>query len=65
MSLRAFHALFIAVSAVCCAGLAAWCVWRLEAGDAGWGPLAAVGVVGFLGLVPYLIWFVRRYREEF
>jgi hypothetical protein len=59
MSLRAFHIGFIALSALLSGGAAAWAVIRTRAGDAGLVWLAALGAAACVGLIAYLVRFVR------
>ncbi|MBI4423283.1 MAG: hypothetical protein HY554_06130 [Elusimicrobia bacterium] len=60
MGLRAFHAVFIAVSAALCVWLVGW-GWAHRA-DAQGAALAGLGAAGFAGLAFYLRAFLRQGR---
>jgi len=64
MSLKAFHILFIAVSAALCLFMILWGVngYRLSANGTSLG-VGIVGVVGVLALIPYYRWFQNKFRN--
>ena len=62
MGLRAFHVVFIAVSAALCLWLLGW-GWAHRAERLG-AALAGVGAAGFLALAAYLRAFLRRSRPS-
>lgn len=61
MSLKHFHALFIALSALLALGFAVWC-WSVFNAVGSMGYLLAALVSGFVALVmvAYLPWFLRK-----
>ena len=62
MSLRAFHIFFILLSTAFCIGFFAWSIHYYRQGyqDGLWLSAVALAATGFL--IPYLRWFVRKYR---
>ena len=64
MGLRSFHLLFIALSVVLTAFVAAWAFGQYRtAGDAGYIATAAVSLASGVGLAFYMVAFVRKTRE--
>ncbi len=64
MSLRFFHILFIIVSALLLFGFAAWVFFAADAAaEPGLNLLGSAGVVGGLGLLVYLGWFITKSKK--
>jgi hypothetical protein len=64
MSLRAFHLLFIALSIVLAAFLAAWAVGQYRAGhDAAYLGVGAASLMSAAGLAMYGVAFQRKTRN--
>lgn len=61
MSLRAFHIVFIVISALLAAGFAAWCFANASS-DAAYKLMGAGSAAAFPALLVYLVWFVRKTR---
>ena len=63
MSLRAFHVVFIAASALLALFFAAWCLGLgTHEPSAGWRFTGIVSAAGGLGLGAYEAWFLRKTR---
>ena len=62
MSLRHFHILFISVSTLLLLGFAAW-VFLVAAAEPGLNALGALSAVAAVGLLIYLVWFIRKSRR--
>lgn len=62
MSLRAFHIFFIVLSTVFCIGFFVWSIAYYRSGYADGLWLSAVALAATVFLIPYLRWFMRRYR---
>ena len=64
MSLKAFHIVFIALSALLSLGFAAWAISRYLSTDDVWQLVAATVAVALgIGLVVYGIRFLRKLRK--
>lgn len=62
MSLRTFHIFFILVSSTWCGWFAYWAFNASRDGRGGFW-LGASALAGLAVLVPYLRWFLRKYRR--
>lgn len=61
LSLRSFHVVFILIAIVGADMVGAWAIWHYGVTREPWLPwLAAVVLLGGLGLAGYAIWFVRK-----
>ncbi|MGI8821162.1 MAG: hypothetical protein ACR2ID_09895 [Chthoniobacterales bacterium] len=64
MSLKAFHILFIAISALLAMGCGAWCLWVNQIAGA---PVYLTGAIfsftTCLGLVVYGVWFWKKMKR--
>ncbi len=64
MSLKAFHIFFIVVSIVFALGFGVWGIRAHAAGqDGAIRALSIVSLVGGLGLIVYLVLFIRKLRD--
>ncbi len=63
MSLKIFHAFFIAISAVMCVGVGAWRYSTMPPGDGAALAQSLGAVVAGVGLVVYGVRFLIKYRE--
>jgi len=65
MSLKAFHVIFITMSALLCLGFGAWCVGSDYAqGKSSYLIAGCVSFVLGLALVAYEIVFLRKFRSN-
>jgi len=60
MSLRAFHAVFIAASTLLAFFYATWCLALGDREGLGWRATGALSAAAGLGLVVYEAWFLRK-----
>lgn len=61
LSLKGFHIFFILIAIVGADMVGAWAIWHYGETHQAWMPwLAAISLLGGLGLVGYAIWFVRK-----
>lgn len=63
MSLKIFHAFFIALSAVMCVGIGAWRWSTMVPGDSAALAQSLAAVAAGVGLVVYGVRFLIKYRE--
>lgn len=61
MSLKAFHIVFILISAALCAGFALWCFREMTRTDSmGYGLTGGLSAVGVLALTVYAVRFLKK-----
>ena len=63
MSLRAFHIVFVTVSTLLCLFLAVWAFGIARESDGIVTFLGVVGLLGFLGMPAYGVYFYRKARN--
>ena len=61
MSLKHFHIFFIATALSLMAFIVHWARGQAASGADQWG-VALVAILSFAAGLPYLIWFLRRYK---
>jgi hypothetical protein len=62
MSLKAFHVVFVAASALLAFFFAAWCLGLGQTEGTSWRAGGIVSAAAGLGLVAYEAWFLRKMR---
>lgn len=61
MSLKHFHLFFVAAALALMAFIAHWARAQAASGADQWGA-ALAAILGLAAGVPYLVWFLRRYK---